>query len=110
MFYGVVVLLMHIFIFPNIEHDGYLVFKKGTIDFDEVIDRLCSMGTQWKVSLDRSSSFPSSGLCKEYKGWNYFISARMLLVTHTSNVVQEKALLRCIIVTWMTVDVGRVFR
>ena len=48
----------------DFEHHDYSIFKEGTIDFDEVIDKLCSLGTQCKVSNDRLASFLSFGLCK----------------------------------------------
>ena len=96
------------YFWPNIDDDGYNTYLSKELDWEEVITALCKPGTQWKLSGKEALSFPSSAMTRELKVWHYFIRAKLMQVTHFSDVVKDQAELLYEIKTKKSIDIGSV--
>lgn len=92
---------------PDIEHDEYSTYAREELDLEQVILKLCRPGTQWKFRGHEALSFKTSELSVTNKVWHSFICAKLLPVTHISDVTRERAILVYTIVTGKSIDVGR---
>ncbi|KAJ4715171.1 DEAD-box ATP-dependent RNA helicase 56-like isoform X2 [Melia azedarach] len=94
------------FSLPSIE-DFDTYYK--SVDINEMVQLLCPYGTIWKTtSKGVPISFPTKDMSPESRIWHYFISARILPTTHTSNVNLERAVLNYAIRTDKPIDVGSI--
>lgn len=92
---------------PNIVNDRYTQYRQEP-DPDEIIQFLTSSRVHWKTSTTDVINFPSSGLAHKTKAWHYFISAKLLPSSNTSEVTKERAILNYAIFRGFSIDVGKI--
>ena len=59
------------------------------VDLNEIVNTICKLGTQWKMSNGVATSVKMSTLTKEAKIWHYFVGARFMPSLHLSDVTRD---------------------
>lgn len=73
-----------------------------------LIRTLTYHGTEWKRLASNVTHFPASGLKPNCKVWHYFILAKMIPSSNTSEITKEWTLLNCAIQEGYSIDVDKV--
>ncbi|KAG8369557.1 hypothetical protein BUALT_Bualt14G0025800 [Buddleja alternifolia] len=84
------------------------VDMEGYLNLDDIILNLCDGRTRWKENAGGPTSFSSGALTREMRAWHYFVCARLLPSSNTSNVHVKRAGLLYDISTGLGIDVGEV--
>lgn len=93
---------------PNYEADEYRELMAGTVNYFEIMQRICVPGASWKLNLNGDVvNFESKYLQRDAYDWFAFITSRIMPSNHTSQVTKERAALVYCIFNGDSVDVGQ---
>ena len=92
----------------DIEYDEYSAYVSDHIDLNEIVNTICKLGTQWKMSNGEATSVKASTLTKDAMIWYYFMGARFMPSSHLSDVTRNRAVLIYCIISGKTIDVGSI--
>ena len=99
-------LLNHFYGLEDIKYDEYLEFVSDHVDFNEIVNTICKLGPQWKMSNGEATSVKMSTLTKEAKIWHYFVGVRFMRSSYLNDVTRDQAILIYCIISGKTINVG----
>lgn len=73
----------------DIDDDEYSEYLDEHLDCEEVLKFLVGSRTEWRLNEGVDVSFMGSALDKHTKAWSYFIGAKLMPVTHFSDVTKD---------------------
>ncbi|PON31927.1 hypothetical protein PanWU01x14_365670, partial [Parasponia andersonii] len=77
---------------PNIDNDELATFEKAP-DYNDILQVLCASGTEWIWHKDEQKCLKTKTMSASTKGWSYFLNARLMLVSHHSDITPDRAIL-----------------
>lgn len=96
---------------PNFDEDDYVQYKRGNVDFGEILTNLCKPRAEWKLNTRQEPvTFKANTLKFHAMSWFLFITSRMMPSNHVSEVTTSRAMLLHCIMNGMTVDAGKVIQ
>lgn len=91
-----------------VDDDVFTQYVRNYLDLNQVLKGLCRLGAKWKTKEHEAITFSNKELSIYGKAWYSFICAKLMLITHVSDVIKDRAVLLYAIMKGKSVDVGQV--